>query len=71
MKREDTMVKIFFFLILAAGLFFLPAGAQAVGIGDKAPLFTVASDKGEVSLENYRGQSYVILAFYYAINTPA
>jgi len=49
----------------------LPLGAHAVALGDKAPLFTAVSDKGEVSLENYLGQKYVIIAFYYAINTSA
>jgi hypothetical protein len=66
------MIRTFLFICLAASMVLLaPVGARAVGIGDKAPLFTAASDKGEVSLNNYLGQKYVIISFYFAINTPA
>jgi peroxiredoxin len=58
-------------IFLAVGVALIPVGARAVSIGDKAPLFTAVSNKGEVSLENYQGQKYVIIAFYYAINTSA
>lgn len=48
-----------------------PAGAWALNVGDKAPLFKANSNRGQVSLEDYLGGKYVVLAFYFAINTPA
>lgn len=63
--------RLLFFLFAAVVLFTMPAAARAVSIGDKAPLFTAASDKGEISLERYLGEKNVIIAFYFAINTPA
>ena len=65
------MTRALLFMFFAVGVALIPIGAQAVGIGDKAPFFTAGSNKGEVSLENFLGQKYVIIAFYYAINTPA
>ena len=52
-------------------LLLMPLSAQAVGIGDKAPLFNAVSDKGEIELEDYIGEKNVIISFYFAINTPA
>ena len=66
MTRKMLLICLALGLVLA-----LPLGAHAVALGDKAPLFTAVSDKGEVSLEDYLGQKYVIIAFYYAINTSA
>ncbi|UCF88536.1 MAG: hypothetical protein JSV70_09040 [bacterium] len=65
------MIRRSLFFILATALCLFPAAAKAVGIGDKAPLFTAVSDKGEVRLGDYLGQKNVILAFYFAINTSA
>ncbi len=65
------MTRALLFMFFAVGVALIPIGAQAVGIGDKAPFFTAASDKGEVSLNDYLGQKYVIISFYFAINTPA
>ena len=65
MKRTALM------LCLAVWVMLAPASAPALGIGDKAPLFTAESDRGKISLANYLGEKYVILAFYFAINTPA
>ena len=65
------MPRTLLILFFTVGVALMPVGSQAVSIGDKAPLFTAASDKGEVSLDKYLGQKYVIIAFYYAINTPA
>ena len=65
------MTRAVLFLTLAVLLVLAPVNLPALGIGDEAPLFTAQSDKGQISLENYLGQKYVILAFYFAINTPA
>ena len=65
------MTRALLIVVLAVGASLMPIGAQAVSIGDKAPLFTAASNKGEISLANYQGEKYVILAFYFAINTSA
>ena len=62
-----TLLIIFF----AVGVALIPIGARAVSIGDKAPHFTAVSDKGEVDLKDYLGEKYVIIAFYFAVNTPA
>lgn len=71
-KGGTVMNRALVYCLVAATLVFLPPlKAAAVGIGDKAPEFKAISDKGEVSLDSYRGQKYVILAFYFAINTPA
>ena len=57
--------------ILVAALLVAPGSALAVSVGDKAPGFTVISNKGEVSLDEFIGKKNVILAFYFAINTSA
>lgn len=52
---------------------FLLAGASlsfALQVGDKAPLFEGPSTKGKIRLEDYRGKSHVVLAFYFADFTP-
>ena len=41
-----------------------------IKIGDKAPLFSLASDKGEqVSLKDFQGK-HVVLFFFPKANTP-
>lgn len=64
------MGRVLLVLGMAAGMFF-PGLSAAVGIGEKAPLFTAESHLGEVALGDYLGRKNVILAFYFAINTPA
>ena len=71
-KGGVAMIRIKWLMWITLGLVFSgPLSVYAVGLGDKAPLFTAASDKGEVSLNDYLGQKYVIISFYFAINTPA
>ena len=65
------MVMRFIVFILASAFCLSPAAVSAVGIGETAPMFTAASDKGEVNLGDYLGRSNVILSFYFAINTSA
>lgn len=65
------MIRAFLVFVLASALCLSPVAAKAVGIGDKAPLFTAVSHMGEVNLGDYLGQKNVILAFYFAINTSA
>jgi peroxiredoxin len=57
--------------VLVSALLLLAGPAMAVKVGEKAPGFTVMSNQGEVSLEQFAGKKNVILAFYFAINTPA
>lgn len=49
----------------------VPATGQALGVGDKAPSFTAESTQGTINLDQYLGKKNVVLAFYFAINTPA
>lgn len=51
----------------------LMAGASlsfALQAGDTAPLFEGPSTKGTIRLEDFRGKSHVVLAFYFADFTP-
>lgn len=57
--------------VLAAVLLLSAGTAAAVSVGEKAPGFTAMSNRGEVSLADFIGEKNVILAFYFAINTPA
>lgn len=61
---------ILIFLCISA-MFLTPAAAQALSVGDKAPMFTAESNQGEITLDQYLGKKNVVLAFYFAINTPA
>ena len=66
------MIRNVLLLCFAVGLITLgPGAANAVWLGDKAPLFTAESTKGEVKLEDFLGKKYVILAFYFRVNTFA
>jgi peroxiredoxin len=41
-----------------------PESDQEVGLGDRAPEFRLqASNSGEIGLQDYRGQSHVVLFF--------
>ncbi len=42
----------------------------ALQVGDTAPLFEGLSTKGKIRLEDFRGKSHVVLAFYFADFTP-
>ena len=57
--------------VLAAALILVASPALALSIGDQAPDFTAQTNQGEVSLSDYLGNKNVILAFYFAIYTPA
>lgn len=54
----------------AASLVFSAVGAQALEVGQQAPLFTAASTQGEIALGEILQRQPVILAFYYADFTP-
>ncbi len=45
-------------------------GSQLPRVGEKAPEFEAQSTLGTVSLADYAGRKYVLLAFYYADFTP-
>ena len=59
------------FLVLVATLLMAASPVLALSVGDQAPAFTAQSNQGEVSLADHLGNKNVILAFYYAIFTPA
>lgn len=58
-------------LVLAAALILVTSPVLALSVGDQAPAFTAQTNQGEVSLADYLGKQNVILAFYFAIYTPA
>ena len=57
--------------VLAAALVLVASPVLALSVGDQAPDFTAQTNQGEVSLSDYLGKKNVILAFYFAIYTPA
>jgi hypothetical protein len=63
------MKKILVALLVGCATFF-PAMAEALDVGTPAPLFEAMSDKGPVSLQDFRGQKNVVLAFYFADFSP-
>lgn len=64
-------MRITLVLGLAAALLLAASPGLALSVGDQAPVFTAQSNQGEVSLADYLGKKNVILAFYFAIYTPA
>ena len=56
--------------LLVGSLLLAPVLAFALEVGAEAPLFEAVSDKGPVSLVDYRGQKNVVLAFYFAAFSP-
>ena len=56
--------------LLAGFLTLVPVLAGALEVGDEAPVFEAVSDKGPVSLDDYRGQKNVVLTFYFAAFSP-
>ena len=58
-------------LILTAALILAASPVLALSVGDQAPAFTAQTNQGEVSLADYLGKKNLILAFYFAIYTPA
>lgn len=57
--------------VLVAALVLVASPVLALSVGDQAPDFTAQTNQGEVSLADYQGKKNVILAFYFAIYTPA
>lgn len=57
-------------LLTAASIFFGALTAQALEVGQKAPLFHADSTIGPVDLARTLSQKTVVLAFYYADFTP-
>jgi len=41
-------------------------GANALDVGNKAPIFEAPSTLGDIRLADYSGKKHVVLAFYYA-----
>ena len=57
-------------LLGVAALFAVPAQAQTLKVGDKAPDFSVVSSTGKpVALADYLGKKNVVLFFYIAAFT--
>jgi len=57
-------------LVAAGGLAGVPAAA-ALGVGDRAPDFSLVSTTGEkISLSQFRGKKIVLLEFYGADFVP-
>ena len=63
-------MKKFLVALLSIFLILFPILATALEVGDKAPQFEAISDKGPISLQDYRGKKNVVLAFYFADFTP-
>ena len=63
-------MKKFLVVFFAGFLTLVPILANALEVGDEAPLFEAISDKGPVNLIDYRGKKNVVLAFYFADFTP-
>ena len=68
-RRCSMRIKLV--LLLSATLIMAASQALALSVGDQAPAFTAQTNQGEVSLADYLGKKNVILAFYFAIYTPA
>ena len=49
----------------------LSSAALALEVGDRAPLFQGQSTRGTVGSEDYLGEKFVVLAFYFADSIPA
>ena len=65
--RRQSIVGALMTLILAMGA---PLAADAVEVGEKAPLFEGASTMGDIRLTDYIGKQHVVLALYFAVFTP-
>jgi len=63
-------MKKFLVALFSIFLILFPVLATALEVGDKAPQFEAISDKGPISLQDYRGKKNVVLAFYFADFTP-
>lgn len=57
-------------MLTASSLLFATMTAQALEVGQKAPLFSAESTQGEVSLAAVLEGKVAVLAFYYAAFTP-
>lgn len=63
-------MKKFLVALFACFLALVPVLVNALEVGDEAPQFEAASDKGPINLMDYRGKKNVVLAFYFADYTP-
>lgn len=64
-------MRISLLLVLTTALILAASPVLALSVGEQAPNFTAQSNQGEVSLADHLGEKNVILAFYFAIYTPA
>lgn len=72
MSKLFRQAKILLFLgLFLAGWLGMTAEALALGVGEKAPDFTLPSTTGEkVSLSQFQGKKLVLLEFYGADFSP-
>ena len=61
---------IFKSLAASALLALSSVGAQALEVGEPAPLFEATSTKGAIKLADYREAKHLVLSFYFADFTP-
>jgi hypothetical protein len=57
-------------MLTATSLLFGAVTAQALEVGQSAPLFTADSNRGEISLAEVLEEKNAVLAFYFADFTP-
>lgn len=65
-----NLLYAFFLAVIFGTMVSFTSPAKALGEGEKAPVFTASSTQGEISLADYRGKKNVVLALYFAVNTP-
>jgi len=64
MLAERTK-RLFLLGVLLAGTLGVTSVATAVGVGDKAPDFTLPSTTGkDISLSQFQGKQFVLIEFY-------
>ena len=59
-------MRVISFITILASLFIMPSPSFALTVGDKAPLFEAPSTQGKISLAEFQGKKYVVLALYFA-----
>ena len=70
MLRKQTLGLFFVGLLVASGLV-MTRLSWAIGVGDKAPDFTLPSTTDEkISLSQFRGKKLVLIEFYGADFAP-
>lgn len=57
-------------MLTATSLLFTAVTAQALEVGQSAPLFSAESNRGEINLAEVLEEKIAVLAFYFADFTP-